>query len=411
MVALCNFSRSAETFPVLGIFLKPMTAEFGWSRSVFSGALTIGSILGGLLAVGTGPFIDRYGPRWVLVGAFFILGGTLVLLSQIDHLWQFYTLEILGRMVTMGIIALSTSVIIPKWFAAKRGRAVAVGGLGIRVGNTITPLYVQLLVNVGSWRLAAAATGLVMWTLSLLPAALFLRRRPEDMGLLPDGRPPRDPSQNPASAAGGETAQAPREELSLPLRQVARLSSFYLLVAAFATASFISTGLNLHVVPFLTDRQLSPETAVAVVAVWSASGGLGSLFFGFLAERYSLRMIISTTFTLLAGSYILLLSVHSPALGLFWDFYQGVLHGGMTTLQILIFADYYGRDSLGSIRGAIQPVQLGANAMGPLTAALVYDSTGSYLAIFTIFAFLALFSGLCIFLTRRPVLNVSPQAL
>ena len=411
MVALSNFSRSAETFPVLGIFLKPMTAEFGWSRSVFSGALTIGTILGGLVAVGTGPFIDRYGPRWVLVGSFFVLGGTLVLLSQINHLWQFYTLEILGRMITMGIIALATSVIIPKWFVSKRGRAVALGGLGIRVGNTITPLYVQLLVNMGSWRLAAAATGLVMWTVSLLPAALFLRRRPEDMGLLPDGRPLRGPSQDPASAPGDETAQAPREELSLPLRRVARLSSFYLLVAAFATASFISTGLNLHVVPYLTDRQLSPEVAVAVVAVWSASGGLGSLLFGFLAERYSLRMIIGTTFMLIAGGYILLLSVNSPTLGLFWGFYQGLLHGGMTTLQILIFADYYGRDSLGTIRGAIQPVQLGANALGPLTAAVAYDSTGSYSTIFTVFALLALFSGLCVFLARRPLPDASPQTI
>ena len=166
-----------------------MTAEFGWSRSLFSGALTIGTILGGLIAVGTGPFIDRYGPRWALVGAFFILGTTLVLLSQITELWQFYILEILGRSISMGVIALATSVIIPKWFIAKRGRAVALSGLGIRAGNTITPLYVQLLVNMGSWRLAAAATGLVMWALSLLPAALFLRRQPEDMGLHPDGRP------------------------------------------------------------------------------------------------------------------------------------------------------------------------------------------------------------------------------
>ena len=181
-----------------------------------------------------------------------------------------------------------------------------------------------------------------------------------------------------------------------------RLVSFYLLITAFAVSSFVATGLNLHMMPYFTDQGLEAGIAALVVAVWSASGAVGSLLFGFAAERYSIRLIMSSSFILTASGFILLLFVNSTPLGILWGGYQGMVHGGTFTLQMVIFADYYGRDSLGSIRGAIQPVQLGANAMGPLAAAVAYDITGSYFAIFTLFIFLSLFSGFCVFLAKPP---------
>ena len=404
VVALANFSRSAETFPVLGVFLKPMTEEFGWSRSVFSGAMSIGTLLGGFIAVGAGPLIDRFGPRWTVVIGTFVIGGTLILLAVIDSLWQFYFLEIVGRMVTMGIVGLAVSVIIPKWFVKKRGRAVALSGMGLRLGNTVTPLYVQWLVTMGNWRIAAAAAGIIMWVTSLIPSALFLRRSPEDMGLLPDGDLPGD--AEPYVAAKQEKEQPANNvdpEISLSLKQVARLRSFYLLVTAFTVSAFLATGLNLHMIPYFTDQGLSPGFSAIVVAVWSGSGAIGSLLFGLLAERYSIRLVMSWSFIFLAGGFVLLLAVQSTSTGLIWGLYQGLVNGGMFTLQLVIFADYYGRDSLGAIRGAIQPVQLGANAMGPLAAALVYDFTGSYFLVFSSFIFLSIFCGVCIFLAKPPV--------
>ena len=103
MVGLASFAQSAEAMPVLGVFLKPITEEFGWSRSLFTGALTIGTLLGGVLAIGIGPMIDRYGGRWILTIAITIVGSALILTSRINALWQFYLLQILARMVGMGV--------------------------------------------------------------------------------------------------------------------------------------------------------------------------------------------------------------------------------------------------------------------------------------------------------------------
>ena len=130
-----------------GVLLKPMTSEFGWSRSAFAGALSLATILGAMLAVAFGPAIDRFGPRWLTVAGFTIIGGTLMLMPLISELWHFYVLLVFGRMVHMGVVGLSMIVITSKWFVAKRGRAVAISGVGNRVGSAVTPVYAQLLVS------------------------------------------------------------------------------------------------------------------------------------------------------------------------------------------------------------------------------------------------------------------------
>jgi MFS family permease len=114
VVALTGFTHSAETFPVLGVFLKPITQEFGWSRSVFTGSMTIRTLLGAVVAIGVGPYLDRYGPRWLITGALFVLGVTLLLMGRITNLWQFYTLQILGRVLAMGVLSIATAVVVPK---------------------------------------------------------------------------------------------------------------------------------------------------------------------------------------------------------------------------------------------------------------------------------------------------------
>ena len=405
VVALSGYTHSAETFPVLGVFLKPITEEFNWSRSLFTGSTTIGTLLGGLVAVGMGQAIDRFGARWILTLAFVILGGTLVLMAFITTLWHFYALQILGRCVAMGVVSLAMRIIIPKWFVARRGRAVAIGGLGNRIGNTVTPLYVQLLVSLWSWRVAVAAAGVAMWVISLLPVAIFLRRQPEDMGLLPDGASPEKARDRQDMTPGVARPPSSGLDVSLSIRQVVRLPSFYLLTVGLALTFVVAPGLALHMIPFFTDRDIGSGTAVVVLALWSASGGLGSLIFGFLVERYSIRVVLSTLILLMAAGFFTLLHVHSAPPAFLWAFFQGIVQGGVFTLPDIIFANYYGRASLGTIRGVVWPVQMVANSTGPLSAALAFDATGSYVTIFTIFGILTLVASLCVFLARPPDLR------
>ncbi len=401
IMVLVGFTQSAETHPVLSVFLKPMTDEFHWSRTVFTGAITVGTLVGGAIALIVGPNIDRFGPRWILVIAFAFLGASLVLTAFVHNLWQFYVLQVVGRTVTMGVIALAGSVVIPKWFIAQRGRAVALSGLGGRFGNAITPLYVQFLVSAGNWRIAAAMTGVLTWVVSMVPAAIFLRRRPEDMGLHPDGVDPDEGAGKPSSNPG-RPASKPKDEPSFTVRQVLREPSFYLLATALSLLFIAAPALNLHQIPYMTDKGISNVVAVASVAILSVFAGIGSLAFGFMAERIPVRLALTGTFFLTAIGFLLLLAVKSPGQAILWSAFYGLVSGGMGTLQQVIMADYYGRESLGAIRGIVWPTQMVFNAFGPFVAALAYDATGNYVAIFAIFAALVFGSTVLVFFAKPP---------
>ncbi len=403
VVALTGFTQSAGTFPVLGVLLNPITDEFGWSHTVFTGATSVGTIIGGVVAMVVGPMVDRVGARWILVAAFTALGASFVMMAGVTQLWQFYALQILSRVSNMGVIALAAQVIIPKWFVEKRGRAVALGSLGIMAGNSITPLYVQYVLGIWGWRWASASAGLVIWSMSLLPVAIFLRRQPEDMGLLPDGVTPEEMERRIAAGVDGGEAGNIGLEVSLTLRQVVHLPSFYLLLVGSSMAFMVLPGLLLHLIPYLTEQGIDPALGVWVVAVWSASGALGALVAGMLTERYGARRSLAASFVLMASGFGFLLAVNSIQLSLVWGAYMGVLGGGMMTFYQVIFADYYGRESLGAVRGVVWPVQMITNAAGPLSAAVVHDLTGNYRLIFTIFGGLIAIAGLCIFLARPPV--------
>ncbi len=404
VIGLGGFTQSAESYPILGVFLKPITEEFGWSRTVFSGSTLIGTLVGGMVAMGGGPMIDRMGARWTLTVAFAIIGSTLILMASINALWQFYLLQIIGRALTMGILALALGIVVPQWFIAKRGRAVALGGLGQRLGNAATPLYVQFLVSHGSWRLATAVAGLLMWTVSMIPVAIFLRRRPEDMGLLPDGVSPEA-----AKPAEGDAKSLPgtphHQEVSLTAAQALRHPSFYLLIASFSLVFMAAPALNLHMMPYMTDKGIPEGYAVTGAALLSICAGVGSIVAGFLAERISARRALVGILVLMGLGHFGLLLVQVAWHALVWSVYYGLSTGGMFILQQVIFADFYGRDNLGAIRGIVWPINMVFNATGPFIASIAYDALGNYTMVFLVFAFLVMVAAVLMFMAKPP----SPQ--
>jgi len=401
VIGLGGFTQSAESFPILGVFMKPINEEFHWSRTMFSGSTLIGTLAGGVVAMVVGPMLDRLGARWTLTVAFAILGSTLILMAFINALWQFYLLQIVGRALTMGVLALALGVVVPKWFIAKRGRAVAMGGLGQRIGNAVTPLYVQFLVSHGSWRLATAVAGLLMWTVSMIPMAIFMRRKPEDMGLLPDGVDPEE-AQRREEYAQAHPEQRPMEEKSMTREQALKHPSFYLLVVAFSLVFVAAPALNFHMIPYLTDQGISESYAVTATALLSICAGIGSLATGFLSERITARRTLIGILMMMSIGFVGLLQVHVAWQAIVWGIYYGLSFGGMFILLQVIFADFYGRDNVGAIRGVVWPIQMVFNATGPFIASIAFDVLGSYTLIFLIFSALVMTASVLMFLAKPP---------
>jgi len=231
----------------------------------------------------------------------------------------------------------------------------------------------------------------------VLPAALLLRRQPEDLGLLPDGIRRDEWQQRQAAAAATgdalEAAVTPREAL--------RSRTFYLLTLAGMGSPFAAAGLNLHLFPYLTDTGVPETTAVVVVSTWLATNVAGSLVVGFLAERFTARRVTLWSYALAAGPVLALPLVRTAPAAFAYALVQGVGQGGSLALRLL-WADYFGRRHQGAIRGMTLPAQNLAIACGPIAGALVFDLTGGYAQAFTAFGVSLLLACGAVFLARPP---------
>ena len=377
------------------MILDPITEEFGWSKTTFTYATSFGTILAGIVAIFIGSALDKYGGRWILTLSVFVLGISFILLAIIENYIQFFIVLIINRIMTMGIIALATQVIVSKWFIVKRARAIAYSGLGIMLGNSVTPLYVAYVSDVYNWRIALTISGIVVFVVSLVPVMLIIRRQPEDMGLLPDGLPIVENNDSLKTSTN--------IEISFNRKQVLKQPNFYCLVVAFSLLFVVGPGLCFHLISYLDTQGIERNQGAIVMAIWSFSGAIGAFVSGFIAEKIGTRRAIVGTFIINSLTIFLILLINNFYMAIIWAIVQGILSAGLfNTLYQLIFAEYYGRNSLGSIRGMIWPVQMTTNASGPLFGSIIFDQTESYYYMWVVFGFLMLISAAATYFAKPP---------
>jgi len=377
VISLSSLASAAQINPTIGVFLKPITEEFNWTRSALAGAVAVGTLVGGFAALGVGPLIDRFGARWILLVSFLVSGGALIALGGVSRLWQLYVAIFVIRVSLQGGINLANQTVVAKWFIRRRGRAMAIATLGQRMGSGVIPFLAQQIILVANWRIAAVGLGMLVWALTLVPVSLWLRRQPEDMGLLPDGARPEDENKQ-----DGKVTGQPKTERSYTVKEALRTKPFWIILVAFCLTNFVNTGINFNLVPHLTDSGLTEAQAVTVLLVWALMAVPATLGFGVLAEKMSVRYLMMVSSTGVALGILLFLLVDGFPLGLLFAVIHGASFGGSFLVLQLLLADHFGSASLGALRGFILPWQMVANAMGPLTATLVFDTTGGYTPIF-----------------------------
>ncbi len=409
VTGLIQFAGGTETFPVLGLFLKPMTEELGWGHASFSAPMTIGTILGGFAGMLVGPAIDKHGARWIMTVAAVVLGCTFFLMAFVTELWQHFVLQIIARGVTAGTFFLFVGIVLPKWFVVMRGRAAAFSSIGGRVGQFLTPIMVQTVIVWLGWRAAWGSLGILVWVIAIVPVFFFMKNKPEDIGLLPDGLTPEEAARLKAEQgkkqkqkSGGRRSVTAAQEVSLTLREAVRTRAFYFMLIAQSALSLVISGLHFHWFAYMTGQGLSNGVAVASISVSSLVGIPVSFLAGFLAERIHVRYILLVTYLGFAASVMILIFTDTPLMAYTYGIALGAFSGVTFTVSLVVWADYYGRGNLGAIRGMTSPISQVTNASGPLVAALAYDATGSYTAILWTFVAIAGATSFCWLLATPP---------
>jgi nitrate/nitrite transporter NarK len=389
----------------LSVFLKPLTEDLGVSRGLFS-LLRSGEILiGAALAPFVGPLVDRFGGRWLMAGGALVAGVGLVLLSQAGAFWQF----LLPRwiLVTVGGVFMChmvVSVTVARWFVRKRGRAIAIASLGQGLSKVCIPVVTATLFVWLGWRATWTIFGVVTLALVVIPALIFMRPSPEEMGLRPDGIDELIEASATPITKGGATAarHAAADERIWTWKEVLRTQTFWIICFIYGMANVGIAGLNLHVFAYVTDIGFETIVAATVMSI-IASAQLGStMVWGFVSERMEIRRASMLLFLIQSTGLALAMAGNQVAALYGGFFFYGIGLGGGWVLQEIIWATYYGRVSLGMVRGLGILVTYAFGAAGAPFFGFIHDATGSYLSSFVAFSIALVASAFLSLAVRAP---------
>ncbi len=376
-----SFAHAPMYGPMLSIFVKPIGDDLEWSRTTIAFAFTVGSFTASVMSAMVGGLLDRYGGRGIVALSGIVMAGAMLGLAVMTEPWHFWGLVGVGRGVALGGINLGTSVVIAKWFVRMRGRATAIGGSGLRAGQAALPLVAHAIIVTQGWRSAYVALSVLAVLLVVFPALLFMRRRPEDMGLLPDGDTP-DPEQGPSQRPA---RRRPRLEEHWTLREAVHTPALWLIVVAMTAGSFALTGVNLHMTASFQDRGVSDVLAVTVTSVYTGISAVSMIGWGFLLERVHARYVGAFAAAIYIVAMVVMLGASSFPVALAFGLMLGLATGCWTVLHSVLVADYFGRHSIGAIRGFVLLFTGVVSPLGPLMAGYLRDITDDYNVAFIIY--------------------------
>jgi sugar phosphate permease len=390
------FARQGPAVATLSIFVAPMTGDFGWSRTELSGAVSLGGVMAALASPLIGPVLDRQGARVMLCAAVLVTGVSCMLLSLTQSLVAFYIFFCIARMNFAGPFDIGIYGALNSWFLQRRAVANAIVNLAHMGGLVALPLIAHIAIDGHGWRAGWLAVGATVLVVGFIPSWLFMVRRPEDVGLVPDGRPiePRD--------AGSAPARVPVVEPAFSRREALRTPAFWLLSLYTMAVYPVQAGISLHQAPHLIEHGLSAATAATIVSTFSFTAAVAGLGFGLLTRRIGVRAALALPGLALGASALLMLGISTPAEGYAAAGCFGVGIGGILTVLPLAWADYFGRASFGAIRGVALTMQVTAQAAGPLVSGVLRDLYGSYAVPLTCFAALSFASVLLALFARAP---------
>jgi len=392
---------------VLGSFMTPMIDELGWTRAEFTTTRTLGQIVMAIVGVFIGTRVDRVGARPIMLLGTTALALTLCLHSLVNDLWVWLLLN--GVLLTIACAMVGNLVVnvtLSKWFVVNRGKAIAWAAMGVSFGGVaLTPAATWLIDTIG-WREAWIWLG-VSSALVLYPVALMMRRMPEDHGLHPDGY-----SAEQVAQGAGVRAQQEFDQ-SFTRRQALRTFSFYSLVAAFGFFSINIVVLLLQTVPYLTDYGFSRSQAAMALLVASVPAMISKPVWGYFIDKSSAKPLaaLSATVTGLA-LFLIVFTVQDQQLSwiYFAYFVLGIGWGGMIPMQEVIWASFFGRRFIGSIRGAGMPFSLLLGASAPWLVSYYHDKVGNYDGALMVVAGLNVLSALLIALAPPPGATAPPAS-
>lgn len=403
-VVIASFISVTIVFGIVafafGVFFNSLIKEFGWSRTAVSTAFSVFALTSGIVGPLVGRLIDRIGPRKVMIPGALGLGLCFLFLSLMSSLWHFYIIFFSIGLCYSATSIVPTHTVIVHWFKKKRGRALGIVNSGIGfAGLAFAPLSGYLILHYG-WRSAYLGLGLIALC-TLIPAISFwIRHKPEDLGLLPDGEKGTDQQLNSLK----EKTEY-RLISSMSGTMAMKTMRFWMLLVVYFLYTIVFASIAIHLVPHAVDLGFSLQIGAYVLGLATAISIFGKIGFGLLSEKFNTRYLIMISFLGLIASIVSLIKAQSLGQLCFFAVLFGLFYGGGTTLTPILVVENFGLVSYGEILGYTMIGLTLGQALGPIITGYIFDCTHNYYWAFVMFIGALCLATIAAYFARIPKLK------
>jgi OFA family oxalate/formate antiporter-like MFS transporter len=389
-----QFVRNAAASLTLAVFIYPISEDLGWSRTLIAGAASVGGLAASGAAPVVGWIVDKYGTRIVLSISVLVLGFATMSLAWATTPVAFYIAYATGRVIFNSTIQIASSVVVSRWFIRMRGRASGLLTLSHGIGMTLFPFLASLIILYRDYQTAWIVLGLTAWAIALLPVTLLIVETPESLGLKPDGDADTSKKHPEGAVISDEPAWTARQAVKSP--------TLWLLALGIGTLFIIQSGINIHLVAFLRDQGLGGATAAAAISITAIITAAGSMVWGWVVERVPVRFGLAAVALIMAVVPPGFLTADTVTEAYIFAGLFGFALSGLLVVPPVAYADYFGRRSLGTIRGITEPFMSLGQAVGALISGLIFDMTQSYAIAFWAFGIIGVATAIAVTLARQP---------
>jgi MFS family permease len=393
--ALANLvSGPAQTWGV-GLFIDPMIAEFGWSRSHLSTAYGLATLVSALTVLGIGRAVDRLGARRMLAAAGVLCAAGMLVLSVATSIAVVFVGFALIRSFGSGSLTLIGRALVPQWFITRRGLAFSLFGLGGIVGLAVVPPASTWLIDAHGWRIAWRIEAIVILALFVPLVVALVRDRPEAIGQIPDGGRAARPDRR-------GRVRIPPADTERTFREAIRTRAFWMLLWVGMVPATVMTAMSFHLVSILQESGVSSASIASVFVLEAALTLPASFLCGWLVDRTSFRVPLTISAVLSVGMAITIAIAGSVWMAIAYGVCRGLANGMFGVAFDVAWPSYFGRQRLGQMRGVSSAVMTVGAAIAPIPVGVLYDRSGSYTTAMWVMVALPVSAVVAALLTTRP---------
>lgn len=364
------FSGPGQTY-FISVFIDQYITDFGWSRSEVSSIYSAATLASAACLFFVGRLIDRFGQRIMMVLASILLAVACLFNSYVTSLTMLFFGIWMLRLFGQGSMTLIPNTLVPQWFITKRGQALSYMAIGGFLSAAVFPPLNVWLVGLIGWQTTWQVWGLLVFVLFTPLAYRFVRNRPEDMGLLPDGGTNPHPSP--------KTAGAPiHVDIDFIFKEALKTRAFWLILSCIGIPALVNTAITFHLISIFEEQSLPPLTAALVLSLMAILGFPVTFIAGRIIDVVKINYVLIGIFVTEIVFMVVLQYTTTFSLAILFGVIWGISNGFERIALNYVWPYYFGRAALGSISGLATSVMVLGSAVGPLPFGIAYDLLGNY---------------------------------